>query len=135
MKNCVPPLVDAIITNQPCLCFKALNFGCGISDWHNMIGVAIRGAAARVDTQSTKYRSYKNFDQGAFNNDIGRIPFHAAYAFEDVDEMVWANEKLLSEVIDQHAKNKERKLKAKKPAFVNGELRRAILKAHAVQQI
>ena len=95
-----------------------------------MIGVAIRGAAARVVTQSTKYRSYKNFDQGAFNNDIGRIPFHVAYEFEDVDEIVWANERLLSEVIDQHAKNKECKLKAKKTAFVNGESRRAIYKKH-----
>ena len=74
MKNCVPSLVDVVITNQPRLCFNALNFGCGISDWHNMIGVAIRGAAARVDTQNTKYRSYKGFDQVAFNNDIGRIP-------------------------------------------------------------
>ena len=42
MKNCVPSLVDVILTNQPRLCFNALNFGCCISDWHNMIGVAIR---------------------------------------------------------------------------------------------
>ena len=54
MKNCVPSLVDVVITNQPRLCFNALNFGCGISDWQNMIGVTIRGAAARVDTQNTK---------------------------------------------------------------------------------
>ena len=113
MKNCVPSLVDVVITNQPRLCFNALNFGCGISDWHNMIGVSIRGAAARVDTQNTKYRSYKGFDQGAFNNDIGRIPFYAAYAFEDVDDIYWAHERLLSEVIDKHAPIKERKLKAK----------------------
>ena len=79
MKNCVPSLVVVVLTNQPRLCYNALNFGCGISDWHNMIGVAIRGAAAKVETQSTKYRSYKNFDQGAFNDDVGRIPFHAAY--------------------------------------------------------
>ena len=106
--------------------FNALNFGCGISDWHNMIRVAIRGAAARVNTQSTKYRSYKNFDQGAFNDDIGQIPIHAAYAFEDVDDIYLAHERLLSDVIDQHAPIKERKLKAKKTAFMNGELRRAL---------
>ena len=80
MKNSVPSLVDVILTNQPRLCFNALNFGCGISDWHNMIGVAIRGTATRVETQSTKNRSYENFDQETFNNDIGQIPFHAAYA-------------------------------------------------------
>ena len=56
-----------------------------------MIGVAIRGAAARVETQSTKYRSYKKFDQGAFNDDVGQIPFHVAYAFEDIDDIYWAH--------------------------------------------
>ena len=61
MKNCVPSLVDVILTNQPRLCFNSLNFGCGISDWHNVVGVAIRGAAARVEEQRTKYRSFKKF--------------------------------------------------------------------------
>ena len=27
MKNCVPSLVDVVLTNQPRLCFNALNFG------------------------------------------------------------------------------------------------------------
>ena len=130
MKNCVPSLVDVILTNQPRLCFGTLNFSCGISDWHNMIGVAIRGAATRVESQSTKYRSYKNFDQGSFNNDVGQIPFHAAYVFDDVDDIYWAHEMLLSEVIDIHAPIKGRKIKHKKPAFMNGALRRAIYKKH-----
>ena len=130
MKNCVPSLVDVILTNQPRLCFNALNFGCGISDWHNMIGVANRGAAAKVETQSTQYRSYKNFDQGAFNDDVGRIPFHAAYAFEDIDDIYWAHERLLSEVVDIHAPIKERKTQTKKPSYMNGELRRAVYKKH-----
>ena len=51
MKNCQPSLVDVILTNQSRLCFGALNFGCGISDWHNMIGVAVRGAAVREQKQ------------------------------------------------------------------------------------
>ena len=60
MKNGQPSLVDDILTNQPRLCFGALNFGCGISDWHNMIGVAVRGAAVRDQKQKTKYRSFKD---------------------------------------------------------------------------
>ena len=96
-----------------------------------MIGVAIRGAAARVEIQSTKYRSYKNFDQGAFNNDVGRILIHAAYVFEDIDDIYRAHERLLlSEVVDIHAPIKECKIKTKKPSYVNGELRRAVYKKH-----
>ena len=130
MKNCVPSLVDVILTNQPRPCFNSLNFGCGISFWHNMVGVAIRGAAARMEEQRTKYRSFKNFDQNVFNGDVGRIPFHAAYVFDDVDDIYWAHERMLTEVINEHAPIKERKLKAKKPAFMNGDLRRAIYKKH-----
>ena len=130
MKNCVPSLVDVILTNQPRLCFNSLNFGCGISDWHNMVGVAIRGAAARVEEQRTKYRSFKNFDQNVFNGDVARIPSHAAYVFDDVDDIYWAHERMLTEVINEHAPIKERKLNAKKPAFMNGDSRRAIYKKH-----
>ena len=74
-------------TNQPRLCFGALSFGCGISDWHNMIGVAVRIAAVRDQKQKTKYRSFKDFDQKEFNDDVGRVPFHAAYVFNDVDDI------------------------------------------------
>ena len=72
MKNCQPSLVYVILANQSLLCFGALNFGCGISDWHNMIGVAVRGAAVREQKQKknkkqNKYTSFKNFDQNVFN--------------------------------------------------------------------
>ena len=130
MKNCVPSLVDVILTNQPRLCFNSLNVGCGISDWHNTVGWAIRGAAARMEEQRTKYRSFKNFDQNVFNGDVGRIPFHAAYVFDNVDDIYWARERILTEVFNKHAPIKERKVKAKKPAFMNGYLRRAIYKKH-----
>ena len=128
MKNCQPSLVDVILTNQPRLCFGALNFGCGISDWHNMIGVAVRGTAVRDQKQKTKYRSFKNFDPKEFNDDVGRIPFHAAYVFDDVDDIYWAHERLLTDIVDKHAPIKERVVKSKRPAFMNGDLRRAIYK-------
>ena len=46
MKHCVLSLVDVILTNQPQYCFNANNFGCGISDWHNMIGIVVKDASA-----------------------------------------------------------------------------------------
>ena len=70
MKNCVPSLVDVVLTNQRRLCFNALSFGCGINDWYNMFGVAIRGAAVRVETQSAKYISYKNFEGGGWSGEL-----------------------------------------------------------------
>ena len=128
MKNCSPSLVDVVLTNKSQFCFNPINFGCGISDWHNMIGVLVKGAAPKVEKQKIKYRSYKNFDEKCFNDDINQVPFHVAHVFEDVDDIYWAHEWLLNDVINQHAPIKERISKPKKPAFINGDLRRAVFK-------
>ena len=127
-KNCIPSLVDVILTNQPQYCFNAINFGCGISDWHNMIGIVVKGATVRNEKLKMKYRSFKHFDAAQFSTDVSKIPFHAALVFDDVEDMYWAHERLLADVIDEHASIKERVSKVKKPAFMNGELRRAIYK-------
>ena len=111
MKNCQPSLVDVVLSNQPRLCSGTLNFGCGFSDWHTMIGVAVKGAAARVEKQKTKYRNFKHVDQKEYNEDVGRIPFHAVYVFDDDDGMYWAHETLLTDIIDQHAPVKEKVIK------------------------
>ena len=117
MKNCSPSLVDVVLTNKSQFCFNPINFGCGISDWHNMIGVLVKGAAPKVEKQKIKYRSYKNFDEKCFNDDISQVPFHVAHVFEDVDDIYWAHEWLLNDVINQHAPIKERISKPKKPAL------------------
>ena len=48
-----------------------------------------------AEKQKIKYRSYKNFDEKCFNDDISQVPFHVAHVFEDVDDIYWANEWLL----------------------------------------
>ena len=108
MKHCTPSLVDVFLTNKTNFCFNVLNFGCGISDWHNLIGVVVKGATAKVDKKRTKYRSYKNFEEAEFSEDVVRIPFHATYVFDDIDDVCWAHERLLTDVIDEHAPIKER---------------------------
>ena len=123
MKNCTPSLVDVFLTNKPNFCFNVLIFGCGVSDWHNLIGVVVKGVAKR-----TKYQSYKKFDETGFGEDVGQIPFQAAYVFDDIDDVYWAHKWLLTDIINEHAPVKERVTKAKKPAYMNGNLRRAAFK-------
>ena len=118
MKNCNLSLVDIILTNKPRFCFNAVNFGCGISDWHNLIGVVVKGATARVEKRCIKYRSYKRFEEKEFSDDVGRIPFDAAY------------ELLPTDIINEHAPIKEQVTKVRKPAYMNGNLRRAVFKKH-----
>ena len=93
-----------------------------------MIGIVVKGATARNEKLKRKYRSFKHFDAAQFSTDVSRTPFHAALVFDDVEDIYWAHERLLADVIDEHAPIKEHVFKVKRPAFMNGELRRAIYK-------
>ena len=70
------------------------------------------------------------FEEKEFSDDVGRIPFHAAYVFDDIDDIYWPHELLLTDVINEHGPIKERVTKVRKPAYMNGNLRRAVFKKH-----
>ena len=123
-----PSLVDVILTNKSQFCFNTFNFGCGVSDCHNFVGTVVKGNAPRIEKSKMNYRSFKNFESEAFNEDVSRVTFHAAFVFDDVDDIYWAHELLLNDVIKDHAPVKERKSKVQKPAYMNDELRRPIFK-------
>ena len=74
----------------------------------------------------TMYRSFKNLDETALLRDIENAPLHIADIFDDIDDVCWAHEKLLSEVIDEHIPVKERKQKPSKAPYMNGKLRKEI---------
>ena len=42
------------------------------------------------------------------------MPFQAAYIVDDIDDVYWAHERLLTDIINEHAPVKERVTKAKK---------------------
>ena len=72
----------------------------------------------------TTYRSFKNLDETALLRDIENAPLHIADIFDDIDDVCWAHEKLLSEVIDEHIPVKERKQRPSKAPYMNGRLRK-----------
>ncbi|XP_069140974.1 uncharacterized protein [Argopecten irradians] len=128
MKDCIPSLVDVILTNCPSFCFKPINFNCGLSDCHNLIGIVIKGTAPCLPRVKSKFRSFKNFEQNVFNSDLSNVPFHVAYVFDDTEDVYWAHDKLLREVVDEHIPIKERKPRLNRPPFLNSNLRRAAFK-------
>ena len=54
--------------------------------------------------------------------DIASIPFHVANTFEDIDDEYWAWEKLLTDVLDEHAPLITKKSPKPKPPYFNLEL-------------
>ena len=127
-KNAPPSIVDVILTNRPSFLFNITNISCGISDWHNIISVVIKGHAPPPKQRKIKCRSYKNFDEEAFSEAVGVVPFQAAYVFDDVDDIYWAHEVLFTDILNEHAPVKEKYVKSKVCPFINTKLRKASYK-------
>ena len=83
-----------------------MNFNCGLSDCHNMVATSLRKSCNVTENKRETLRSYKNFDDGQLNNDLSWVPFHVAHIFNGVDDIYWAQELLLREVVDKYTKTK-----------------------------
>jgi hypothetical protein len=89
-------------TNKTCYC--------GLSDVHNIISVQIKGTIPRINKKFVEYRSFKNFDQEFFLNDLG--PKNLNSIVDKCDNVNSAYENFESEfisVIDKHAPMKKKK--------------------------
>ena len=125
-KGPTPTLLDAILVNNPRKYLDIINVPCEISDVHNIIGAATRRFAPLLKPHTIYYRSYKNFNDQSYVNDISMAPFHVADIFDDVDDVAWFTSALISDVIDSHAPIRSKTLKKHSVPYMNGALRKAI---------
>jgi hypothetical protein len=100
-RNADPTLNDVILRNTSHSCCNTTNSPSGLSDVHNLISRQIRGTLDKSNNESIFCRSFKRFDSEQFLDDLGRVPFHVAHVFDDIDD-VYSIERLLTEVIDEH---------------------------------
>ena len=103
-----------------------MNYDFCLSDFHNIIGSATRRYAPARKPYQIKYRSFKNFDEIAYTNDISAAPFHVAEIFDDVNDIAWFTSTLIAEITDIHAPIKTKWVKCKSVPFMNSKLRKAM---------
>lgn len=74
--------------------------------------VSVSGTTDRGDGQGQRFYDKERKDQiqellkfngKDFDDDVSQVPFHAAFVFEDVDDIYWVHEWLLNDIINQHA--------------------------------
>ena len=94
-----PNLLDVILVSNPKRYAGTVNCDCPVSDVHNFIGVATKRHTPLYHPRKIYYRSYKNFDDEKFADDIASAPFHVAEIFDDVDYMSSYVSKLLGNII------------------------------------
>ena len=94
--------LDVILTNVPAFMRDSGIIETGLSD-HCLVYTVLNTKLLRSRPKSILKRSLKNFDQTAFLDDLSKVPFCAAYVFEDPDDVYWCWEKLFNQVLDDHA--------------------------------
>ena len=64
------------------------------------------------------------------------MPFNVAYAFEDINDICWAWEKMYTDVLDDHAliRMKKRKAASGQSKFITPEIRKAIRKRNSLKR-
>ena len=82
--------------NRPQSFCHFINTDTGISDFHNLTGVISKAYAPQSNRRTITYRSMKNFNQSNFSRDIDLIPLHVCEIFDDVNDVAWAQQNLLS---------------------------------------
>ena len=125
-KGEIPTLLDVFLTNKPNSFCHSINIDTGISDFHNLTGVVSKVHAPQSNNRLITYRSMKNFDHEEFTKDLSDVPFHICEIFDDVDDTVWAQQHLLSSIIDFHAPLKQRFLRKNQVPYMNALLRKMI---------
>ena len=63
--------------------------------------------------QTITHRSFKNFEENRFLNDLNSVPWEIIEQFDEVDDMVSIWSTLLLEVLDRHAPIKSHRIKKK----------------------
>ena len=73
--------------------------------------------------QTITYRSFKNFDQSCFLNDLSTVPWEIIENFDTVDDIVSVWTLLFTEVLDKHAPISNHKIKRKyQPEWLSFEI-------------
>ena len=132
-KGVTSSLIDVILVTNNRRYEKCLNYTCGLSDYHNLIACCTKIHVPRSKPKVVYYRSYKNFNETSFKEDISRIPFHIIDVFENTDDKYWAFNCMTEEIINSHAPLKKKFLRKDNCPHMNSNLKKIMYKKRMAQ--
>ena len=80
------------------------------------------GITTKTKPRKLEYRSYKNFDPTLFNDDLRNIPWYIVENEDNVNDALFTWNKMFSEVADQHAPVKRRRVKGTPLPWMNSQI-------------
>ena len=117
--------LDVILTNRTRLFFHNLSVETGISDVHTMVCTLMRTHVTRLKPIKIMYRNYKFFDEKCFNTELENSDL--VLNESDPDKMYLELVDNFCNILEKHAPLKSRYIRGNNAAFMNKELRKAIM--------
>ena len=102
-KGNTPTLLDLLVTNVPKGIQGVTCMDSELSDCHSMVFWATKLKVSVKRDRMVTYRSHKNFNELDYLYQLSTAPFHVAEIFESVDDSYWFFNKLLTDIVDEHA--------------------------------
>ena len=96
-------LIDVALTPKPA-CFidhAVIDIGC--SDGHSMITAVLKLHTPKLEPKVITYRSYKNLVEKDLRKDMENVPFSVCSIFDDPDDILWAQNYLINDILHEHA--------------------------------
>ena len=119
--------LDVILSNVPMFMKSSGAIETGISD-HLLVYTVLKTKMLHANAEVVKKRIFKTFNRDDFQKDLSRVPFHAAYVFDDIDDVYWCWETLYNQVLDDHAPMRSFKRRSSvESKFITPEIRREMV--------
>ena len=121
-----PSCVDLFITNSHRSFMKTTALSTGLSDFHKMIVTVMRTTFPKAKPKVVKYRDMSKFDQNCFNQEL-------QINLKDQPPDYDLFEKIFLRVLDFHAPQKTRLVRANQKPYVTNVMRKAIMRRTQLQ--
>ena len=119
--------LDVVLTDTPRHIEGIVNFDIGMSDFHNITCTSTKLFVPKTSGSSFHYRSYeKKNDDSQFKKDLMYVPFQVAEIFHDIHDSFHFTNKLLTDLVNEHAALKTGRRRYNHAPFMHGELRKAV---------
>ena len=122
--------------NQPQRINLVTSADIGLAD-HLPVFVVRKYARENLNRQSSriKYRDMKSFDEDQFKRTLEQIPWETAFVFEDIDDVVYAWEKMFNSALDDHCPWREKRIKhtTQPPWMINAVIKKLHSRDHLLK--
>ena len=104
-----------MLTNHPRSFQNSLAIGTGLSDFHRMTVTMMKTYFPKLCPKLVNYRDFQKFSNAAFRDELFTNLCHIAPNYDDFI-------KIVNRVLDSHAPQKKRHIRANQKPFITSEL-------------